>query len=303
MSRNDPARLEAEAKELMEQYQNAANPTPVEEQPEVVEEEETLQAAPEPEDTAEELVVDEAPEEPLESGEVDTLRSALEKAEKAMKGAQSRMTKATQEAADLRRQNEDMLRNLTELKGQLAEKERDTAKLAQIREEYPDIAGPLLDELSRTQAEVQSAKEALSAQEQRRTEELQARAAEEHFNRIRAVHPDGDELSGTSDWMNWLEEQDASTHKWVEQGSSNDVNAVLSRFKDDMGLRPPTPQERSLEKARAVAEPKMPKARSQNVTGGKRNWTVEEIMRMPNKDFVKHQNEILKAMEQGAIRR
>ena len=70
-----------------------------------------------------------------------------------MKGAQSRMT--TQEAADLRRQNEDMLRNLTELKGQLAEKERDTAKLAQIQEEYPDIAGPLLDELSRTQAEVQ----------------------------------------------------------------------------------------------------------------------------------------------------
>ena len=209
MSRKDPARLEAEAKELMEQYQNAANPTPVEEQPEVEAEEETLQAAPEPEDTAEELLADEAPEEPPESGEVETLRSALDKAEKAMKGAQSRMTKATQEAADLRRQNEDMLKNLAELKGQLAEKERDTAKLAQIREEYPDIAGPLLDELSRTQAEVQSAKEALTAQERYRNEELQARAAEEHFNRIRAVHPDVDELIATSDWMNWLDTQDA----------------------------------------------------------------------------------------------
>lgn len=303
MSRNDPARLAAEAKELMEQYQNAANPTPVEEQPEVEAEEETLQAAPEPEDTAEEHFADEAPEQPPESGEVETLRSALEKAEKAMKGAQSRMTKATQEAADLRRQNEDMLRNLAELKGQLAEKEQDTAKLAQIREEYPDIAGPLLDELSRTQAEVQSAKEALSAQEQRRNEELQARAAEEHFNRIRAAHPDVDEIVSSADWMNWLETQDAATHNWVEQGSSNDVNAVLSRYKDDMGLRPPTPQERSLEKARAVAEPKMPKARSQNVTGEKRNWTVEEIMRMPNKEFQKHQRDILKAMEQGAIRR
>ena len=94
MSRNDPARLEAEARELMEQYQKAANPTPEEEQPEVVEEEETLQTAPEPEDTAEELVAEEAPEQPPESGEVETLRSALEKAEKAMKGAQSRMTKA-----------------------------------------------------------------------------------------------------------------------------------------------------------------------------------------------------------------
>lgn len=303
MSRNDPARLEAEAKELLEQYQNAAKPTPVEEQPEVVEEEETLQTAPEPQDTAEELIADEAPEQPPESGEVETLRSALEKAEKAMKGAQSRMTKATQEAAELRKANEQMMHNLAELKGQLAEKERDTQKLSQIREEYPDIAGPLLDELSRTQAEVQSAKEALSAQERYRNEELQARAAEEHFNRIRAVHPDVDELVATSDWMNWLETQDASTHQWVEQGSSNDVNAVLSRYKEDMGMRPPTPQERSLEKARAVAEPKLPKARSQNVTGEKRTWSVEEIMRMPNKDFQKHQRDILKAMEQGAIRR
>ena len=92
--------------------------------------------------------MDEAPEEPPESGEVETLRSALEKAEKAMKGAQSRMTKATQEAADLRRQNEDMLKNLTELKGQLAEKERDTAKLAQIRE-ISRHRWSLLDELSR----------------------------------------------------------------------------------------------------------------------------------------------------------
>ena len=303
MSRNDPAQLEAEAKELMQQYQNAANPTPVEEQPEVVEEEETLQAAPEPEDTAEELNADEALENSTESGDAENLRSALDKAEKAMKGAQSRMTKATQEAADLRRQNEEMMRNLTELKGQLADKEQDTAKLAQIREEYPDIAGPLLDELNRTQAEVQSAKEALNAQEQRRNEELQARAAEEHFSRIRLVHPDVDELISSADWMNWLEAQDAATHNWVEQGSSNDVNAVLSRFKDDMGLRPPTPQERSLEKARAVAEPKMPKARSQNVTGEKRTWTVEEIMRMPNKEFQKHQRDILLAMEQGVIRR
>jgi chromosome segregation ATPase len=303
MSRNDPARLEAEAKELLEQYQNAAKPTPVEEQPEVVEEEETLQTAPEPQDTAEEHFADEAPEQPSESGEVETLRSALEKAEKAMKGAQSRMTKATQEAAELRKANEQMMHNLAELKGQLAEKERDTQKLSQIREEYPDIAGPLLDELSRTQAEVQSAKEALSAQERYRDEERQARAAEEHFGRIRSVHPDVDELIQSADWMNWLEAQDASTHQWVEQGSSNDVNAVLSRFKEDLGMRPPTPQERSLEKARAVAEPKLPKARSQNVTGEKRTWSVEEIMRMPNKDFQKHQRDILKAMEQGAIRR
>jgi hypothetical protein len=47
----------------------------------------------------------------------------------------------------------------------------------------------------------------------------------------------------------------------------------------------------------------MPKARKSNLKGEKKNWTVDEIMRMPNEVFEKHQTEILKAMESGSIRR
>jgi hypothetical protein len=195
-----------------------------------------------------------------------------------------------------------LMQAVGDLKGQLEERQKDNEQLAKIREEYPDIAGPLLDELSRTQAEVSSTKEALAAEERRRQEAVQVQAQAEHFDRIRAVHPDVDQLIETADWINWLEVQDASTQQWIERGSSNDVNAVLYRFKADMGMKPPTPQEQALEKARKVAEPKMPKTRKPN-TGGKKTWTVEEIKRMPNKDFERYQGEILKAMEQGAIRR
>ena len=300
-SRNDPERLEAEAREMLSKIAEPEAESPVDE--EQTEEVEALaEETPEPEDTVEVESVDEAPAFEEESGEVSQMQDRLDKAEKAMKGAQARMTKATQEAAELRKLNSELMQAVGDLKGQLEERQKDNEQLAKIREEYPDIAGPLLDELSRTQAEVSSTKDALAAEERRRQEAVQAQAQAEHFDRIRAVHPDVDQLIETADWINWLEVQDTSTQQWIERGSSNDVNAVLHRFKADMGMKPPTPQEQALEKARKVAEPKMPKTRKPN-TGGKKTWTVEEIKRMPNKDFERYQGEILKAMEQGAIRR
>jgi DNA repair exonuclease SbcCD ATPase subunit len=301
-SRNDPERLEAEAREMLSKLTETEAESPVDkEQTEQVEA--LAEETPEPTDTVEVESVDEAPAfEEEERGEVSQMQDQLDKAEKAMKGAQARMTKATQEAADLRKLNADLMQAVGELKGQLEERQKDNEQLAKIREEYPDIAGPLLDELSRTQAEVSSTKDALAAEERRRQEAVSAQAQAEHFDRIRAVHPDVDQLIETADWINWLEVQDPRTHEWVERGSSNDVNAILTRFKADMGMKPPTPQEQALEKARKVAEPKMPKTRKPN-TGGKKTWTVEEIKRMPNRDFEKYQGEILKAMEQGSIRR
>lgn len=300
-SRNDPERLEAEAREMLSKMAEPEAESPVDE--EQTEEVEALaEETPEPTDTVEVESADEAPAFEEESGEVSQMQDRLDKAEKAMKGAQARMTKATQEAAELRKLNSELMQAVGDLKGQLEERQKDNEQLAKIREEYPDIAGPLLDELSRTQAEVSSTKDALAAEERRRQEAVQAQAQAEHFDRIRAVHPDVDQLIETADWINWLEVQDSSTQQWIERGSSNDVNAVLHRFKADMGMKPPTPQEQALEKARKVAEPKMPKTRKPN-TGGKKTWTVEEIKRMPNKDFERYQGEILKAMEQGAIRR
>jgi chromosome segregation ATPase len=303
--RNDPARLEAEAKELYEQMTKGKTETPeIDQSPEDTSEEpEALQVeAPDLTDMAE-VQADENEVDESERSEDSELRLALEKAEKAMKGAQARMTKATQETADLKRQNADLIRSVTELKGQLVETSKDDSKLAQIREDYPDLAGPLLDELKRTQDEVGAAKKALAEQEQSKYQELQEQAQAEHFERIRSVHPDVDQIIDTADWLNWMEEADSQTKTWIQEGSSNDVNMVLSRFKADMGQPAPTLQEQALERAKSVAEPKMPKARKSKITGEKKNWTVDEIMRMPNKVFEKHQTEILKAMESGSIRR
>tara|TARA_R100000655_G_scaffold82371_1_gene121905 strand:- start:807 stop:1388 length:582 start_codon:yes stop_codon:yes gene_type:complete len=193
------------------------------------------------------------------------------------------------------------METVAELKKQL-EVPKDDGKLAALREEYPDLAAPLLDELQRTQAQVDSQKETLAKQEQSKLDEATKREQEAHFERIKAEHPDVDQLIETADWLNWLEEQDGATKQWIQAGSSNDVNAVLHRYKSDIGLEVETPQERALAKAKSVAEPKLPKARKPKTEGGKKLFTVDEIKRMPLKEFEKHQAEILQAMEAGRIR-
>ena len=301
MARNDPDALEAEAKEMLEQMtKGRTEPSAGDTQEEP---EELIQDAPtEPVDTAEDLA-EEVPDEEEEGGEPSELDKALqetEKATKAMKGAQAKMTSATQEAAQLRKEKSELVEALTELKGQLVESKRDQEKLQQLREDYPDFA-PILDELSATQAEIQNTRDALNQREQERIDEERDAQLRAHFARIEAVHPDAGEITQTSDWALWLDQQDDATKTWVEQGSSNDVNSVLSKFKADLGLD--QPQETALQRAKQVADPKLPKTRKVNKGGGKRTWTVDEIKNMPLDEFEKYQSEILSAQAQGAIRR
>lgn len=297
-NRNDPDALEAEAKELMDKM------TGVNDQPAAAdtdeEQLELIQDAPEPTDTAETVAEDTNHQEGGDSE--DDLRLEIAKANKAMKGAQSRMTKATQEAADLKRQNADLLKALGELKSEAEERTRDDSKLEQLREDYPDLAAPLLDELKRTQGQVASQQEALAEAAQRKIDEENEQVAAAHFARIEAEHPDVNDLIETADWLNWLEEQDGATKQWIQTGSSNDVNTVLHRFKADMGVEVQTPQERALAKAKAVAEPKLPKARKPKTAGGKKVWTIDEIKRMPIAQFEEHQAEIMEAMGSNNIR-
>jgi len=296
--KNNPDALEAEAKKLMDEM---TGETPDPEASEIQKKRpELVQETPEPKDKVETLAKD---TNHLESGgSDDDLRLELAKANKAIKGARVRMTKATMEAGDLKRQNADLLKALGKLKSEAEERTRDDSKLEQLREDYPDLAAPLLDELKRTQGQVASQQEALAEAAQRKIDEENEKAAATHFARIESEHPDVNDLIETADWLNWLEEQDGATKQWIQTGSSNDVNTVLHRFKADMGVEVKTPQERALAKAKAVAEPKLPKARKPKTEGGKKVWTVDEISRMPLAQFEEHKAEIMEAMGSNNIR-
>ena len=305
MAKVNPEQLEAEAKELMDQLTNAsAEPVAADTEQEP---EEVVEETPEEPEESVEVPAEEVSEEESDSGEdspdLAAIDDRVEKAERAMKGAQRKMTQATQEAADLRKERESLIKLVTELKGQLAEQSRNTEGLQKLKEEYPDVASPLLDEIQRLQDRLDEHSALNTQRDEEAVRAQQEREMEAHFERIRAVHPDYQEVTNTSDWALWIEEQDVVTQQWVQNGTANDVNAVISRFKADMDIKPTTPQERTLERAKAVAEPKMPKARKSNVVGEKKTWTVDEIKRMPNEVFEKHQKEILQSYKDGTIRR
>ena len=70
-----------------------------------------------------------------------------------------------------------------------------------------------------------------------------------------------------------------------------------------MGFGQQTPQERVLDKAKAVAEPKLPKSRKPDTGAGQKVWSAADIKSMSLKDFESNQAEILEAWRQDNIRR
>lgn len=296
----DPAKLEAEAQELMAKYKGE-DPAPQEEEtPEELQPEFKAQAPEEPTDTAEEPA--EAPVED-ERGELSETELALKKADERYKNAQRKMTQATTEAKELRRMHEQAMAELHNLKRQLAEKDVDLEKLKQVREEYPDLAAPILDAMERTQAQVAETNAELEQLRQVRDQEVQAKAQEQHMALIREAHPDLDDLVQSGDWADWLEVQNDEMQRYAERGNVPEVVYLLNKFKSDMGFGQQTPQERALERAKAAAEPKLPKSRKPDTGAGQKIWSRAEINAMSLKDWEANQDAVMEAWRQDRIRR
>jgi hypothetical protein len=301
-NRNDPERLEQEAKQMMEDIRKQqAGPTAVDTQQS---EEEIIQEAPDEQPEQVEFEA-EAPSEDEDGGEepseLDVLTSRIDKAERAMKGAQAKMTKSNQEASELRQKNAELVSAIGDLKSQVLEKQRDESKIKQLREDYPDFE-PLFDDNEALRAELGRTNESLTAAKQDRQNIQEQKLHDAHFAKIEEAHPDVTEITQTSDWALWLDAQGADVQHYVDAGSANDVNYVLSKFKEDLRIQAPTPREAALEKAHSAATPKMPKVRKQKV-GGKKSWTVDDITQMPLHEFEQHKAEILRDMSEGSIRR
>lgn len=299
MAKVNPEKLEAEAQEMMAQMKGEVEAPPVEDMPEA-EPQAEAQAPEEPADTAEEPVA--APVED-ERGELSETELALKKADERYKNAQRKMTQATTEAKELRRLHEQTMAELGELKRQLAEKDVDLEKLKQVREEYPDLAAPILDQVERTQAQVAETNAELEQLRQMRDQETHAKAQEQHMALIREAHPDLDSVVESGDWADWLEVQNDEMQRYAESGNVPEVVYLLNKFKSDMGFGQPTPQERALDKAKAVAEPKLPKSRKPDTGAGQKIWNASDIKAMSLKDFESHRGEIMEAWKQRNIRR
>ena len=313
------ADMEAEADrlhaEMYAQKDEAKAPEP-ETEPEAVQEgEETVEVEAQPDTESEQPVEEESgndeTQEATEKAESTTEASddaeqdalTVKNADKRIKDAQRRMTKATQEAAQLRRDNESLRDKVTSLSGEVAKLKAITqaptatdADLARLQEEYPDLAKPLIAQLHSLKAEQESAK-AQQEELRKHAQTDQAKQSEiEHREAISAVHPDAWQLAGQVDFREWLADQPSYKRAVVETGSAEDVIDLLHEYKATLAPPPPKP---TLETAKEIAEPttRSTKAKPQ----GKKTWTRAEIDQMSMQEFIDLQPQIDEALKNGRV--
>jgi len=323
MAKVDPEQLEKEADELMAKLNDEAE-APSEPEKESEEKEPSTEEVEQPEETVEaeeqeaEQLNPEVPEdteeleasEQVQDTEEVTDETSEEKSpdnnvfEERYKNAQARMTKATQEASDLRKKVSEMEERLS-YREQLQIQPATTETVAQegdlksLMEDYPDIAKPLISKINSLENQLNNTTQ---TQEQREEERVMA----EHVAAIKAAHPDLDEVRTSDDFQGWMSRQSNFYQRIAEEGSAEDVVELLNSYKKAVGYDTPIVDKSSkkaakLEAAKKVADPKLPKTRQSSSGNSKTRFSVDEISRMTPKQFEKYEKEIDKAYSSGRI--
>lgn len=314
--RNDPDVLEQEAEELTRQWRDASGiEEPKAEDDLVTEGDDDTPTDPErseeeppddPSETGDESAVgdDEGPDD--DGSDVDELRRQLETSEERRRNAQARMTKATQEAADLRKQVGRLEGEVERLKAKPESgPDPEKADLSTLEEEYPDIVGPLVQELRNLRSEFDQSRQ--SAEERESTS-----ARDEHFAKIAESHSDWEDVVGSDDFLGWIERQTPTWRRIYEGGTAPEVVEMIDRYKKDMGLSEPEPQKEEegarraeaerVRAAKAAEEPRVPRARKPDPNAGQKIWTAQEIDAMSLKEYERLEDEIDRAAVEGRIR-
>lgn len=258
-------------------------------------------------DTDEQTQTDAEPTNEVDTSAVDqteTVQTEPTVPESRYKNLQAKMTQVSQENAELRR----YLAQLQEQVNQLQTQQQQSTPpdtdddLDALTNDYPEIATPLVKrnkmlEQKLAQLEAQLGKVSDTAT---RFQESEAKtAAERHFQTIKAVHADFDEVTRSDDFHEWAETQPPIIQNCVKNGcSAEDAIMVLNLYKQSQGA--PTEPVDKLAAAKQAANPKMPKNPGKP-TSNKTNWTREQIAKMSMDEFAKHEQEIDDAIAQGLV--
>lgn len=313
----NPEQLEAEADELLKQ----ANTPPPENQDSDGDDDQGH--APEPTEEGKGKKKNDPPPDQDSGDPLEGL--TLENAQERIRNTQARMHQATKEAATLRRsigelknQVEPLTAKMRQLETELTEArkkaeqppatdsaDKDYQDLESLKDAYPTIINPLLNQLKTLKglvqgvtAEVDSVKKGVSktAEDQRLKDERDAQeaAAKAHFDAIRKVHSDLDAINASDDFQGWLSRQSSLIQRAAEEGDANEVIEVLDRYKAAVG------KTRKLQEAEEESDPSTPRSRKQPSTK-KPKFTRAQIAAMSPQEFSEKEAEIDAAVVAGEI--
>lgn len=103
------------------------------------------------------------------------------------------------------------------------------AKVAQLKEDYPEVAEPMLELLAAQRNELTGVKSQLDAVNQDR----QARVIAEQEALLVQSHPDWREVSATEQFAGWLSEQPEGLQRLASSWDARETSTVLSLYKTE----------------------------------------------------------------------
>lgn len=228
-----------------------------------------------------------------------TTAQALER----YRNAQSRMTRATQEAAELRRTQQAQTNELVQLRAELAAsratppRQADTAtapgsSIDSVGEDYPDFK-PVFSQIKEQERQLR---------ELREDNAKSARQAEHdaHNKAVTEVHPDAFSIAATDQFSGWVDRQPPVIQKAVRNGTAADVNWVLTQYKTVSGVTTAQSKDDKLAAAKLAASPNLPRVASSQAQGN-RSFTRSQIEKMTAAQYAQNEVAIDAALVAGLI--
>lgn len=216
-------------------------------------------------------------------------------AEERIKNAQALMTKATQEAADLRRENTRLLEENEALKNSASNENTSTevGSLDELMEEYPELVGPLIQRLNQLEGKISS----IETVNHQSVEDSTLKA---HWDAIAQAHPDHVEVSQDLDFQGWVARQAPALQSIAQNGSAKDVIYLLDQYKATSKNSDNRRNIDKLEQAKQIAD-RVPRTQTQPESSLKPSFTRDQIAKMTPDQFSKYEAEIDAAMARGEI--
>lgn len=219
------------------------------------------------------------------------------------RNAQSRMTRATQEAAELRRTQQAQASELAQLRAELAAsraappRQADTAPVAgsnldSVLADYPDF-NPVVTQMKEQERQLRELREA-------NAKAAEASSREAHTRAVTAVHPDAFSIAATDQFSGWVDRQPPAIQQIISNGTASDVNWVLTQYKTAAGVTKTQSRDDKLAAAKLAASPNLPRVAS-NPAQGPRTFTRAQIAKMTDAQYAKNEPAIEAALVAGLI--
>lgn len=126
------------------------------------------------------------------------------------------------------------------------------AKVKQLREDYPEVAEPVLELLAAQRDELKSVTSKLETVEGDRQQQF----IQQQEALLTEAHPDWRQAVATTEFATWMEAQPAGIQKLAESYDARETSTVLTLYKTEMGVAAkaaapaPTPEQTATEARR-----------------------------------------------------